>query len=144
VEGATGVDSVRRCQKLPLHPPDPEPASSEMDLLLAKAEPVSNSGSASVITQLRRGKTCVTAFAARERSENPQDAEVSEEGERGGAPDHGADQGEAGCPCSSGGPRWSRSPAAARGGPQARAEGYLKEAVTLWGPVLERVCWQDL
>ena len=32
------------------------PAGSKMDLLLAKAKPISNSGSASVITYLRRGR----------------------------------------------------------------------------------------
>ena len=32
------------------------PASSKTDTLLAKAEPISNGGSASVITDLRRGK----------------------------------------------------------------------------------------
>ncbi|GAB0205144.1 mitochondrial enolase superfamily member 1 [Grus japonensis] len=45
------------------------PAGSKTDLLLAKAKPISNSGSASVIPYLRRDKTLVGAFAARKRSE---------------------------------------------------------------------------
>jgi len=43
--------------------------NSKIDLLLAKAEPISNSGSISVIRHLRRGKKpCVVA--AREKSKN--------------------------------------------------------------------------
>ncbi|GAB0185856.1 hypothetical protein GRJ2_001050900 [Grus japonensis] len=44
------------------------PAGSKTDPLLAKAEPISDSGSASGITELRTGKHCCTT-AARERSE---------------------------------------------------------------------------
>jgi len=46
--GAKGVASVGSCEKL--HPclTKPAPASSKTDLLLAKAKPVSNGGSASV------------------------------------------------------------------------------------------------
>jgi len=45
-------------------------AGSKTDPLLAKAEPISNGGSTSVITSLRRGKNCcATAIAAGERSE---------------------------------------------------------------------------
>ncbi|GAB0210172.1 hypothetical protein GRJ2_003483000 [Grus japonensis] len=40
------------------------PASSKTDPLLAKAEPISDSGSTSVITYLRRGKNCCTTAAA--------------------------------------------------------------------------------
>ncbi|KAK4816053.1 hypothetical protein QYF61_011061 [Mycteria americana] len=55
-------NSMILCQKLPLYPTEPMPAGSKMDLLLAKAEPISDGGSASVITYLRRGKkTCATA-----------------------------------------------------------------------------------
>jgi len=54
--GATGVASVRSCQKLPLCPTDPVPAGSKMDPLVAKAQPISNGGSASGITQLKRGE----------------------------------------------------------------------------------------
>ncbi|KAK4823683.1 hypothetical protein QYF61_005654 [Mycteria americana] len=49
----------------------PMPASSKTDLPLAKAKPISDGGSASVITYLRRGKSCcTTATAAEERSED--------------------------------------------------------------------------
>jgi len=43
IEGATGVTSVRSCEKLPQCPVEP----------LDKAEPISDSGSSSVITYLR-------------------------------------------------------------------------------------------
>jgi len=46
---ASGVASVRSCQKLPLCPMEPVPAGSKMDPLLAKAEPISDGGSASGI-----------------------------------------------------------------------------------------------
>ena len=62
---------MRRCQKLPLCPTEPMPATSKTDPPLAKAEPINDSGSASVITDLRKGKSyCTAAIAARERSEN--------------------------------------------------------------------------
>ena len=54
--GATGVASVRSCQKLPLCPIKSMPAGSKLDTLLAKAEPMSDSGSASVMAYLRKGK----------------------------------------------------------------------------------------
>ena len=54
--GVTGVASVRSCWELPLCPTEPIPASSKMDLLLAGAKPTRDSGSASVITYLRREK----------------------------------------------------------------------------------------
>jgi len=50
------VASVRSCEKLLPCLIKPVPASSKMDLLLAKAKPISDSGSASGITYLRRGK----------------------------------------------------------------------------------------
>ena len=63
--------SVRRCYKLPLCPIESMPASSKVDLLLTKAEPTSNSGSASVIIHVTRVKSCcTTATAAEKRSEN--------------------------------------------------------------------------
>jgi len=52
--GAIGVASVRSCKKLSPCLIKPVPDCSKMDPLLAKAKPISNSGSASVITQLRR------------------------------------------------------------------------------------------
>jgi len=50
VEGAVSVASVRSCEKLPPCLTEPMPASSKMDLPLAKAKPLSNGASASVIT----------------------------------------------------------------------------------------------
>jgi len=49
------VASVGSCKKLPSCPTEPTPAGSKTDALLAKAKPVSDSGSASGITYLRRG-----------------------------------------------------------------------------------------
>ena len=54
--GAAGVASMKSCKKPPLCSTEPMPASSKMDLPLAKAEPISDSDSTSVITYLRRGK----------------------------------------------------------------------------------------
>jgi len=48
--GTTGATSVRSCQKLPLCPMEPVPAGSKTDLPLPKAKPISDSGSAPVIT----------------------------------------------------------------------------------------------
>ena len=48
--------SVRSYEKLPLCLIKPVPASSKTDPLPAKAKPISNSGGASVITYLRRGR----------------------------------------------------------------------------------------
>ena len=66
--GAAGVVSVRRHQKLLPCRTEPVSAGSKMDLLLAKAEPISDAGGASVITYLRKGKKHCTA-AVGERSE---------------------------------------------------------------------------
>ena len=64
--GATGVASVRSCQKLPLCLIEPMPAGSKTDPPLAKAKPISTS----VITYLKRKKTVREgAFAAGKRSE---------------------------------------------------------------------------
>ena len=48
--------SVRRCQKPPSCPIEPMPAGSKTDPPLAKAAPISDSGSAFGITDLRKGK----------------------------------------------------------------------------------------
>ena len=53
--------SVRRHQKLPPCQTETETAGSKTDPLLAKAEPISNVGSASVTTYLRKGKKCCAA-----------------------------------------------------------------------------------
>ena len=63
---ATRVASVRRHQKLLPCWTEPVPAGSKMDLLVAKAEPVSDVGSTSVIPYLRKGKKCCVAAAGRE------------------------------------------------------------------------------
>jgi len=47
---------VSSCEKLPPCLIKPVPAGSKMDPLLPKAEPISNGGSASVITYLRKGR----------------------------------------------------------------------------------------
>ena len=70
------------------------PAGSKTDPPLAKAEPISNSGSASVITYLRKSKRSYrgVAVAARESGvrrcerNNSADTKVREEGGGGGAP----------------------------------------------------------
>lgn len=46
---ATGVTSLRSYWKLLPFPMEPLPAGPKTDLLLAKAEPINDSGSASVI-----------------------------------------------------------------------------------------------
>jgi len=62
------VASVRSCQKLPPCLIKTVPAGSKMDSSLAKAKPISNGGSASVITYLRRRRKNKTAVE-REESE---------------------------------------------------------------------------
>jgi len=136
--GATGVASVKSCQKLPPSPTELVPAGSKTDLPLAKAKPISDCGSASGITYLKRKKTpCLTAFAA-ERGvricgrNNSADTKVSGEGGGGGSPGAGdfspaacdEDLGEAGCPpAAHRAPQWSRYPPAARGGPHIGVDG---------------------
>lgn len=71
-EAGTGVDSIRRCWKLPMCPTESMPVNSKTDLVLAKAEPISDCGSASGITDLRRGKLNRAQHQqlSEERSEN--------------------------------------------------------------------------
>jgi len=54
--GTSGVASVRSCWNLTLSVREPMLASSKMDMPLAKAKPISDGDSASVVTSLRRGK----------------------------------------------------------------------------------------
>jgi len=55
------------CENLPPRLIKPMPAGSKMDLLLAKANPISDSGSTSVITYLRKGrKNCSETAVERE------------------------------------------------------------------------------
>jgi len=66
--GAIGLASVRSCWKLPPYLMKPMPAGSKMDPLLAKANDISDSGSASVITYISSGKICwKTAIEREER-----------------------------------------------------------------------------
>ncbi|GAB0179334.1 acid sphingomyelinase-like phosphodiesterase 3b [Grus japonensis] len=70
------------------------PASTKMDPLLAKAEPISHGGSTSGITQLRRGKKHQfqpERGVRRCERNNSADTKVSEEGGGGGAPGAGAE-----------------------------------------------------
>jgi len=60
---------VESCGKLPMCLIEPVPAGFKTDPLLGEVEPISNSGSASVITYLRRGQTA-TQHQPEERSEN--------------------------------------------------------------------------
>ncbi|GAB0181647.1 junction-mediating and -regulatory protein-like [Grus japonensis] len=67
------------------------PASSKMDPLLAKAEPISDDGSASGIMYLRRGKKHQEQFqpergVRRCERNSPADTKISAEGGAGGAP----------------------------------------------------------
>jgi len=55
-ERSIGGASVRSCEKLPPCLIKPVPAGSKTDPPLAKAKPISDGGSASVITYLRRGR----------------------------------------------------------------------------------------
>ncbi|PKU48694.1 suppression of tumorigenicity 5 protein isoform x4 [Limosa lapponica baueri] len=131
------------------------PASSKTDPRLAKAEPISDSSSASGIMYLRGGKkTSVQHQLQRERGvricerNNFADTEVNEEGGRGGAPGTRAE-----IPlqpmvrtmvrqepsAAHGGPQWSRYPPAAHGGPHARAE-----AVTPWEAYAGAGSWQEV
>jgi len=59
---------MRSCEKLPPYLMKPVPAGSKTDQPPAKAKPISNGGSASVITYLRRGKKTAVKQQSRERS----------------------------------------------------------------------------
>jgi len=63
------VASVRSCEKLPPCLINPMPASSKMDPPLPKAKPISDGGSASVITHLRSRKKKNCSEMAVEREE---------------------------------------------------------------------------
>ncbi|KAK4831741.1 hypothetical protein QYF61_018871 [Mycteria americana] len=69
VGGAAGMASVTRHQKLPPCQRETVPASSKTVPLLAKAEPISDVSSASVITHLRKGKKHCATTAKREELE---------------------------------------------------------------------------
>lgn len=65
-EGATGVTSVRSCQKFPLCLTEKMPDGSRTDPALAKAEPISDRGSTSGIKYLKSRKTSCTTTTGRE------------------------------------------------------------------------------
>jgi len=89
------VASVRSCEKLPPCLIKPTPSSSKTDSLVAKAKPITDGGSASVITCFSREEKNCGEMAVRERSEKMRnksaDTKVSEEGVGGGARDTGAE-----------------------------------------------------
>ena len=58
--------SVRNHQELPPCQTAPVPASSKTDLPLAEVEPISYTGSTSVLTGLRKGNKHCTTSAGRE------------------------------------------------------------------------------
>ncbi|KAK4816399.1 hypothetical protein QYF61_016716 [Mycteria americana] len=68
-------------------------ATSKMDLLLPKAESISNAGGAPVITYLRKGKNHCTTAVREEKNmrKSPADPKVCEEGGGGGVPGTGAE-----------------------------------------------------
>jgi len=124
---------VRSCEKLPTCLIKPVPASFKTDLPLAKAKPISDSGSASGITYLRKGKkknlqgnsSGKRGVRLCERN-NSADTKVSAEGggrrcsrrwSREFSPAaRDENHGEAGCtPAAHEGPQWSRYPPVARG-----------------------------
>ena len=81
--GASEMASVIRHHDLPPYWTEPVSASSEMDPLLSKAEPVSEAIDTSVITYLRKGKKCCAAAEKAVRKNvrnNIADPKVSEEG----------------------------------------------------------------
>ena len=63
---AAGVASVRRDQELPPCRTEPVLAGSKMDPLLAKAEPISDGGSTSVIAYLEGEKKLLHSSSQRE------------------------------------------------------------------------------
>jgi len=138
------VASLRSCQKLPPCLIESVPAGSKMDLPLAKAKPISDGGSASGITQLRRGRKKLCRRNGRvergvrqcERN-NSEDTTVSEEAEvrrclkcrskELSLPARDEDHDEAGCsPALHGGPWWSRSPPVAVEGTASQSR-YMPE-----------------
>ena len=88
---------MRSCWKLPLCSKEPTPAGSKTDPPPAKAEPISDSGNAPVVTFLRRKKAGKDENGSRRkerehvRENNPADTKVSEEGGGGDAPGTGAE-----------------------------------------------------
>jgi len=155
--GATGVASVTSCWKLPPCLINPVPAGSKTDPPLAKAKPISDSGSASGITYLRKGRKNTAGKRQLERGvrqcerNNSADTKVSEEAGGRRYLKHQSreaflatrdeDHGEAGCSLAiHGGLRWSRSPPVAHGRDPMPGIRWMPEGHTLWGAP----CWSRL
>jgi len=133
------VASVRSCQKLPPCPTEPVPAGSRIDPPLAKAKPISDGGSSSGTTYLRRGEKLQRVRGVRPcERHNSADTKASEAG--GGTPGARAE-----IPLQSVEKTMVRqavplqsvveqiSTCSPLRGLHARAGGCLKEAVTPWG-----------
>jgi len=136
------------CEKLVEASPMSSSANAscfKADPLLAKAKTISDGGSTLVIMYLWRGKTMLHNSSWRglrlcERN-NSADTQVGAEGggkvlqalEQRFPAARGADHGEAGCRCSHGGPRGSRSPTCSPGRTPRWSRECPKEAVILWG-----------
>jgi len=136
------VASVRSCEKLPLCPVKSVPAGSKMDPTMVKAESISNSGSTSVITHLRRKKNpkLHNGVLQLERGQHSDYTKVSEEGGGGGAPGATAEIPLQPVEKTMVSQAVHLQPMEAHGG----AGGCLKEAVTLWGAHAVPGSWQDL
>ena len=130
-------------------------SASKTDPQLAKAEPISNSGSAS---GLRRGKPTVQQ-QLRETSETIWEKQLcrhqgqwrrsrrrwSRHQSRHSPAARDEDHGEAGClPAVHGGSQWNRDPSAAHGRPHARAGGRPKKTVMPWEACAAAGSCQDL
>jgi len=132
--GSGGLEYRRGfCENLPPCLIKLVPAGSKTDPPLPKAKPVSNGGSTSVITYLKKGRKKL--YVVRRHLErrvrpcerkNSADIKVREEGggrrclrhwsRESSLATHAEDHDEAGCPSAiHGGPRWSRSPPVAHG-----------------------------
>jgi len=149
------------CEKLREASPvsdKPVSAGSKTDLPVAKAKPISEGGSTSVITYLRRGrkncgKMAVKRAVRQFERNNSAGTKVSEEGGGGGAPVAGAET----FPLQPVEQTMVRQavplqPMEVHSGanihpckePHAGAGGCLKEAVTPWGAHTGAGPWQDL
>lgn len=92
--GPARIVSVRSSQKLPQSLVDPMPFSSEVDLQLAKAEPISDGGSDSGVRYLKREEKPARLQSETGmricRTNSPADTEVSKErGEGSALPEQG-------------------------------------------------------
>jgi len=123
------------------------PASSKMDPLLAKAEPIRDGGRTSVIMCLRREWEYMRETALQAPRLPKKEEEEVLPGARAAIPLQPVDKinVEADCaPAAHRGPWWSRSPPAAPGGPPAKAAECPKEVVSLWEAHAGAGFWQDL